>query len=339
MTQDRATTTGNAHTALLLLAVTAAVASWSECASAEASNANPPAIPAPTTAEVAHPSVVSFPVEPPTSTEHAATETPARGSIAELATSAPVQPVQTAQAVQRAPPVAAGPTVPASGSAATLASSNTPILSTPGTSDANFPSEGVTSFSRTFPNHPDQKDQAPLARHRKHSELRQLGMTFDVGLPDGAIVGVAYRPAFWTRLQAGAGTNAVSPGVRAGASLVPFGSGPSLTLEGGYYLEGDANSVIGKVAGSSYSNSRTGERIGYQFVNMHVGLDFGLQYATFFLHGGMTYLHTRLHDAGDALGGQSVGSDGSVTTYQFNQDLTLNAFFPSFKLGIIVYLV
>jgi len=178
-----------------------------------------------------------------------------------------------------------------------------------------------------------------LARHRKHSELRQLGMTFDVGLPDGAIVGVAYRPAFWTRLQAGAGTNAVSPGVRAGASLVPFGSGPSLTLEGGYYLEGDANSVIGKVAGSSYSNSRTGERIGYQFVNMHVGLDFGLQYATFFLHGGMTYLHTRLHDAGDALGGQSVGSDGSVTTYQFNQDLTLNAFFPSFKLGIIVYLV
>jgi hypothetical protein len=164
-------------------------------------------------------------------------------------------------------------------------------------------------------------------------------MAFDVGLPDGAILGVAYRPAFWTRLQAGAGTNAISPGVRAGASLVPFGSGPSLTLEGGYYFEGDANSVIGKIAGSSYSNSRTGERIGYQFINMHVGLDFGLQYATFFLHGGMTYLHTRLHDASDAFGGQSVGSDGSVTTYQFSQDLTVNAFFPSFKLGIIVYIV
>jgi hypothetical protein len=164
-------------------------------------------------------------------------------------------------------------------------------------------------------------------------------MTFDVGLPDGAILGVAYRPAFWTRLQAGAGTNAISPGVRAGASLLPFGSGPSLTLEGGYYFEGDANSVIGKVAGSSYSNSRTGQRIGYQFVNMHAGLDFGLKYATFFLHGGMTYLHTQLHNASDALGGQSVGSDGSVTTYQFNQDLALNAFFPSFKLGIIVYLV
>jgi hypothetical protein len=164
-------------------------------------------------------------------------------------------------------------------------------------------------------------------------------MTFDVGLPDGAILGVAIRPISWVRLQAGAGTNAVSPGVRAGTSLLPFGAGPSLTLEGGWYFEGDANAVIEKVAGSDYTSTRTGERIGYQFANLHLGLDFGSKYTTFFLHGGMTYLHTKIHDLSDAFGGQTVGSDGSVTTFEFNQDLTLNAFFPSFKLGFIVYLV
>jgi hypothetical protein len=159
----------------------------------------------------------------------------------------------------------------------------------------------------------------------------------DVGVPDGAVLGVAYRPAFWTRLEAGAGTNSISPGMRVGAAVIPFTEGPSLTVEGGYYFEGDASAIVSQFAG--HSHTRTAQQVGYQFVNFHVGLDFGSRYSTFFLHGGMTYLHTILHDANDALGGQSVNSQGDVTTYTFNQDVNVNVWFPSFKLGFLVYIV
>jgi hypothetical protein len=161
----------------------------------------------------------------------------------------------------------------------------------------------------------------------------------DVGVPDGAVLGVAFRPAFWTRFHVGAGTNAISPGVRAGAVLVPLSEGPSLTVEGGHYFEGDANSIVSQFAGPSYSQSRTAQRVGYQFANFHLGLDFGSRYATFFLHGGMTYLHTTLHNTNDVLGGQTVSSQGAVTTYAFSQDMNLSVWFPSFKLGFLVYIV
>lgn len=160
----------------------------------------------------------------------------------------------------------------------------------------------------------------------------------DVGIPDGAVLGVAYRPSFWSRLQLGGGTNAISPGVRAGAVLVPLGMGPSLTVEGGWYAEGDANSLIQRFAGSGYSSNRTAERVGYQFANLHAGMDFGSVSGTFFIHGGMSYLHTRLHDTDATLGGRTVSAAGDVTTFSFSREVTVNAWFPSFKLGFLVYL-
>jgi hypothetical protein len=161
----------------------------------------------------------------------------------------------------------------------------------------------------------------------------------DVGIPDGAVIGLAYRPAFWSRLQLGAGSNSISPGLRAGAVLVPFGMGPSLTVEGGWYFEGDANAVLEKLAGASYASNRTAQRVGYQFANLHLGMDFGSVNGTFFIHGGMSYLRTKLHDMDDTLGGRTVSSQGEVTTFAFSREVALNAFFPSFKLGFLVYLV
>ena len=173
---------------------------------------------------------------------------------------------------------------------------------------------------------------------RRHGiQPLSLAAMLDVGVPDGVVLGVAYRPAFWTRLQAGAGTNSISPGMRVGAALIPFSEGPSLTVEGGYYFEGDASAIVSQVAG--HSHTRTAQQVGYQFVNLHVGLDFGSRYSTFFLHGGMTYLHTTLHYPNDALGGQSVSSSGDVTTYTFSQDVNVDVWFPSFKLGFLIYLV
>ena len=196
-----------------------------------------------------------------------------------------------------------------------------------------------SGFAKEFPRYHDRNDEAPARSKPSSVRSRFLAAMLDVGLPDGAVLGVAFRPAFWTRIQAGAGTNSISPGMRAGAVLVPFSEGPSVTVEGGYYFEGDANSIVKQFAGPAYSSSTTAQRVGYQFVNFHLGLDFGSRYTTFFLHGGMTYLHTTLHHANDLLGGQTVNSQGQVTSYTFSQDVNLSVWFPSLKLGLLIYFV
>lgn len=162
----------------------------------------------------------------------------------------------------------------------------------------------------------------------------------DVGVPDGVMMSAVFRPRSWIRLQAGAGTNTISPGLRAGATVLPFGVGPSLTLEGGWYFEGDANGLVSQFAGNGYEPSATASRIGYRFANAHLGLDFGQKYFTFFVHGGMSYLRSELHDVNSLLGTQSTSSQSlGTTTVHFGTDPTLTAFLPSLKLGFIVYII
>jgi hypothetical protein len=161
----------------------------------------------------------------------------------------------------------------------------------------------------------------------------------DVGFPDGVMVGAAYRPWSWVRMQAGAGSNAVSPGIRGGLVLVPFGTGPSLTLEGGNYFEGDANGIASQIVGSSYESSRTAQQVGYRFANGHLGLEFGEDVFTFFLHGGMSYVHAEIHNANDSFSGHSNDADGTSTSVTFSGDPVIRAWFPSFKLGFVIHLV
>src|SRR5690349_18831998 len=61
-----------------------------------------------------------------------------------------------------------------------------------------------------------------------------LGVMMDAGLPDGANAALVFRPVSWLRAHGGGGYNMISKGVRAGLTLLPFGAGPSATLEGGY---------------------------------------------------------------------------------------------------------
>jgi hypothetical protein len=174
---------------------------------------------------------------------------------------------------------------------------------------------------------------------KKEEKLPILGATLDVGLPDGAIVGVVGRPWNWLRVAAGAGSNSISPGVRGGITFIPFGVGPSATVEGGHYFEGDANGTVAAFAGSSYERSRTADKIGYQFMNLHLGLELGNERFTFFFHGGMSYIHTVLYNANDALGGTSNNPLGGSTTVVIIGDPVITAWIPSFKLGFIFYVV
>jgi hypothetical protein len=175
------------------------------------------------------------------------------------------------------------------------------------------------------------------------SSLPRYGVMADAGLPDGANASLVVRPARWLRLHGGGGYNLISKGLRAGATLVPFGMGPSATVEAGHYFDGDANGLAQRFAGQSFQSTLL-EKVGYDYANFHLGLDFGYRRVTFYLHGGMSYVRASVHNfdsvvASTAASNGAASTPGSGTTeISINQDPTVKAWFPSAKLGLIVYL-
>src|SRR5689334_6053717 len=85
-----------------------------------------------------------------------------------------------------------------------------------------------------------QLENVPLSQ-KVERPLPLLGRMVAGGVPDGATVSAVYRPFSWLRTEVGAGYNMISKGARAGLTLLPFGAGPSATLEAGHFFDGDAN--------------------------------------------------------------------------------------------------
>jgi hypothetical protein len=168
--------------------------------------------------------------------------------------------------------------------------------------------------------------------------LPLLGVMMDAGLPDGANASLVFRPFSWLRAHGGGGYNMISTGIRAGATLLPFGSGPSATLEAGHYFDGDANGLARRFAGAAF-HSELLERVGYDYANAHLGLDFGSRHVVFYIHGGMSYIRAQIHNFDSVVSSTASdnGGDGS-TEISVKQDPTIKAWVPSAKLGLIVYL-
>src|SRR5437667_1704551 len=108
--------------------------------------------------------------------------------------------------------------------------------------------------------------QAPLEQ-RVSKPLPVLGLAVDGGIPDGATLSAIYRPVSWVRGEVGMGYNMISKGARAGLTLLPFGAGPSATVEAGHFFEGDANGVARSIAGAGFKDSAMLQRVGYDFAN------------------------------------------------------------------------
>jgi hypothetical protein len=168
--------------------------------------------------------------------------------------------------------------------------------------------------------------------------LPLLGVMVDAGLPDGANAALVLRPYSWLRAHGGGGTNMISKGVRVGATFLPFGAGPSATVEVGHYFDGDANGVAQRFAGATFSSALL-ERVGYDYANAHLGLDFGSRRVTFYIHGGMSYIRADVHNVDSIVASTASMNGGNGSTeISINKDPTVRAWFPSAKLGLIVYL-
>jgi hypothetical protein len=178
---------------------------------------------------------------------------------------------------------------------------------------------------------------APAAR-----SLPSIGFMADAGIPDGVQGSLVWRPWKALRLSVGGGYNLISKGVRVGATLLPFGRGPSGTLEAGHFFEGDANGQAARFFGPGIASSALGpslQHFGYDFVNAHLGLDFGYKRATFFIHGGLSYVRTHLSNI-DALFNNQPSIDGQGATgpqVTAREGADVKAVGPSGKVGLIIY--
>jgi hypothetical protein len=169
------------------------------------------------------------------------------------------------------------------------------------------------------------------------ARLPLLGLMADAGLPDGVNAALVLRPASWLRAEVGAGYNMISPGVRAGLTLIPFGWGPSATLEAGHYFDGNANGLARKFAGSDFKDSALLDRIGYDYANAHLGFELGQRRMTFYVHAGMSYVRAKLHNADSVLQAEAGSILGEGSTVSIKKDPSVRGIVPSAKMGIIFY--
>ena len=199
-------------------------------------------------------------------------------------------------------------------------------LAAPGVSDGSplaTPDTQLAATAKTQPT-PSSKDALPL-----------FGAMFAAGVPDGATASLICRPWSFVRAEVGGGYNLISKSVRGGVSLIPFGAGPSATLEGGRYFEGDANGIARTLAGNGFGDNAVLQRVGYDFANAHLGLDFGMRRVTFFIHGGMSYIKASVHNINQQI---SADASTSQTTVTFNQDPQIRIWTPSAKFGFVFYI-
>jgi hypothetical protein len=166
-----------------------------------------------------------------------------------------------------------------------------------------------------------------------------VGLMFDAGVPDGAN-GAIVLAAQRLRVHLGGGTNTVSAGLRGGFTVVPFGAGPSLSMEVGHYRDGNANGIVRTFAGTDGWLTPIFQQLGYTYGNLQLGLELGRGPVQFFVHAGMSYLKATIHNANAALGGRADpdGTRDDGTTVTIRQDPTVRVISPSAKLGMVVYL-
>jgi hypothetical protein len=169
---------------------------------------------------------------------------------------------------------------------------------------------------------------------------RLLGVTTDVGLPDGANLGLVLRPTSWIRLNAVGGTNSASLGFRGGLTAIPhwfWHIGPSVTIEAGYCRVGDVNVVLRSFFQVPAWMKDYVQQAGYTYYNAHVGLEFGRRNITGFIHAGGSYIDGTVRTPRPVFITSAATSSTDTPHLILGQDAKVRAYTISAKVGLIVY--
>lgn len=164
-----------------------------------------------------------------------------------------------------------------------------------------------------------------------------IGVATDVGVPDGATASLVVRPLSFLRTHVGAGYNAISSGYRAGATLsLPRWFSPTASISYGRYPEGDANPLARRISGDPSMNSVMLDRVGYQFADGYLGLQFGRRRVAFQIEAGYSRIAGKVRNLDAMITAETV-PDAS-TTVSFHQDPNVVVWSLSARLGLTIYI-
>ena len=188
---------------------------------------------------------------------------------------------------------------------------------------------------------------APVAPHADHavaavrttessSGSPWIGAMADVGLPDAATMSIVVRPIRSLRAHAGLSHNLISLGQRAGITWAPLSwwVSPTVSLEYGHYADGNANPLVRMVTGDQTFSSAVLDRVGYNYANAHLGLEFGQRWFTFYIHGGVSRITAEVHN----LSAETMSQSSGTTSVSFSRDPHVQLTTVSARIGFIVYL-
>ncbi len=184
-----------------------------------------------------------------------------------------------------------------------------------------------------------QPDANAPIQPRKLPRISHLGLMGDVGTPEGMNASLVLRPWRWLHLAGGVGHNGAAAGYRGGVTLVPWGTGLSLTAEAGYNGPGNlsgAAALVGTPIGADLFR-----RVSYTYANFHLGYERGNGRVAFFVHAGLSFVRATLGDFATTLGRDltpNTVTSSSKTTVTVNGDATVRGAGVSGKLGFVVYL-
>lgn len=153
-----------------------------------------------------------------------------------------------------------------------------------------------------------------------------IGIQVDAALPDGFCASLVATPGRFLRVHAGALSNGVGFGVRAGVTLVAFPGSPVRPIAGvdGGYTFGGTGAWLVPMLDPSVGTLLSAANIG--FVSAQGGVEIGSRYVALVLRGGVTWI-----DAAVGVGAVEVSgarlSTGAVS---------VRAFLPSVRLGFLV---
>jgi hypothetical protein len=168
-----------------------------------------------------------------------------------------------------------------------------------------------------------------------HASPGKLGVMVDAGVPDGLTGSVVYRPLHLLNVHAGIGTNLIGVGLRAGASvyLLPTWIAPSINVEAGHYFAGDANATMQRLGVTSDSDNPLLREVGYDYANLHMGVELGRDRMSFYLHAGFSALRVTVHNLDEA-----VAEDANEDlTFRVGEDPTATVVAPSARIGFLYF--
>jgi len=164
-------------------------------------------------------------------------------------------------------------------------------------------------------------------------EAAAFGVMLDGGFPDGLGASLLYRPLWFARLHAGATYNFMGPGLRAGATVLPFQFflTPTLSAEYGHTFDADASKLVSTFSKLTPSEKILLRSVGYDYLSVQLGLETGSPRTfAWFTRVGLSWVWPRFSDIQAAARAQSA----NITSVSRPKVRVVT---PSFSAGVYLF--